>query len=105
MARFEIISPPSAQQVIVAAASDPAFAPLNANPLTGGFARCYYPKVFQDSCSDLSFAIALGGQPVAIVPMTLIDGALSYFGQPVPIFIDSTDPELATTAGVRRVIR
>ena len=76
MARFEIITAAAASQAIAATVADPAFAARDAHPLTGGFARSYYPKVFQESCRDLSFAIAHGTRLIAIVPMSLIDGAL-----------------------------
>lgn len=65
----------------------PAFAAIEAHPLTGAFSRSYYPRVFEGQRQRASFAVVADGQPLLIALVTVGPGVIDYFGQPVSLFI------------------
>ena len=64
----------------------PAFADIDNHPLSGAFARRYYPLVFGDSRQDESFAVVQGDEPKLIVLCTIGKDIADYYGQPIGFF-------------------
>lgn len=83
--RFHIVESP-----LTAAGSfadlDPALFPgLEETPLCGGFIRRLYRTINPAGHPDRSFIVADEAGPVAAVPCTVQDGAISMFGLPIAI--------------------
>src|SRR5262245_56329731 len=72
----------------------PSYADIDNHPLSGGFARNYYPLVFGKERRDASFAILKDEKPELIVLCSLGADIVDYYGQPIALFGDA-----ATGAG------
>lgn len=68
------------------------FAAVEEHPFTGGFGRSYYPKVMGDTRRDESFVAVENGVPVALVPCSMGEGLLDWYGMPMRVFASSELP-------------
>jgi hypothetical protein len=66
--------------------AEPVFSAIDAHPFTGGFGRRYYPAVFGGKRRDESFAVTEKGKPLLLVPCSLGEDALDYYGLPIRVF-------------------
>jgi hypothetical protein len=66
--------------------SDHVFAAMNNHPFTGEFGRRYYPAVFGAAASDASFVIIDDRGPLLVVPCSVADTDLNYYGMPIKVF-------------------
>ena len=65
----------------------PEFAAIEAHPLSGTFGRAYYAAVFGERRADASFAVVEGDRPVVIVPCSMDERELDYYGAPIRLFV------------------
>src|SRR6185437_4988227 len=83
------------------------FAQVDADPVTGGFGRSYYPAVFEARRSDDSFAVTRDGVPLLIAACTSGEGMLDYYGMPIRLFLraglDERDAQRAAAAAFAHV--
>jgi hypothetical protein len=63
--------------------ADDTFAHRKIHPVYGDFSRAYFPTVFGDGLTDLSFLVMEGDAPVLLVPCSLHDDILSSYGFPI----------------------
>lgn len=92
---------PTVTRLAAATLKDPAFAAVDAHPFTGEFGRRYYPAVFGDRRHDESFAVIEHGTPLLVVPCSLGEEALDWYGMPIRMFPRAgvaIDPAVAEAA-------
>jgi hypothetical protein len=87
MARASIVSRRDRPEMFAAWEALPAFAAGNRHPVYGSFGRRFYPAVFDAVCTDASFAVARGDEPILLVPCNLMKGTLGYFGMPINLVV------------------
>jgi hypothetical protein len=78
----------------LAAAAMPA---RDAAPLIGRFGRAFYPSVF-DRARDVSLIEIAQGRPLALLPATVQDGRISWYGQPIRIIGEPGDAKALVRA-------
>lgn len=92
---------PTVTRLAAATLKDPAFAALEAHPFTGEFGRRYYPAVFGDRRRDESFVVVDENTPALVVPCSLGEEALDWYGMPIRMFPRAgaaIDPAVANAA-------
>jgi len=67
--------------------TSPAFAAIEAHPLSGAFGRGYYPAVFGEQRADASFAVTEADRPLLIALCSIGERELDYFGAPLRLFV------------------
>jgi len=94
----------------------PSFAKIDDHPLSGAFARRYYPLVFGRERRESSFAVVKDGMPELIALCSVGPGTVDYYGLPIALFgdavgvggshvaVDKAFDYLATLAGSRRSV-
>ena len=92
----------------------PSYVDIDNHPLSGGFARNYYPLVFGKDRRDASFAVLKDENRDLIVLCSLGADVVDYYGQPIALFgdavtgagqnpsIDRAFDHLAALAGMHR---
>jgi hypothetical protein len=79
---------------------NPGFAAIDEHPITGDFGQRYYPAVFGERRVDVSFAVKEDAHPVVVVPCTIGEGRLDYYGFPIRLFVRS---DLVAESGQRAI--
>jgi hypothetical protein len=67
---------------------------IDAHPRYGVFGRGYYPIVYGDRRRDESFAVVRGDQVELLVPCSVGEGSLDWYGMPIVLFPRADLPDI-----------